>query len=108
MAVRQSTDGGDDLDQAVENFVLAVDVVVQRGRLDAQLAGEPAHRDRFQPLVVRNDQRDLQSPSQVQRRPVGDRARPTAHGSRLSCWFLVHWPTRHCRRAALDNLTPLE
>ena len=53
--------GGDDVDQPVENLVLAVDVVVQRGRLDAQLAGESAHRDRFQAFVVRDDQRDLQS-----------------------------------------------
>ena len=40
---------------------------------------------------------------QVQRRPVGDLGRPTAHGFRLS-----GGPSCSCRRPALDNLTPLE
>ena len=62
-AFRQSADcfgrldlGGDEVDQPVEDLVLAIDVVVQRGGFDPQLARQPAHGDGLDPLPVRHDQ----------------------------------------------------
>ena len=44
--------GGDDVDQTVEDLVLAVDVVIERCGFDAELAREAAHGDGLDPLAV--------------------------------------------------------
>jgi hypothetical protein len=46
----------DRLGHPVEQFLLVADMPVQRGRLDAQFGGEPAHRQPVQPHLVEQPQ----------------------------------------------------
>ena len=71
--------GGDDLDQPVEDLILATDIVIQRGGFDAQLAREAAHGHGLDPLAVPHGQGYLQRPLPVHGRPARRLSRPTAH-----------------------------
>ena len=42
----------DEVDDAVHEVALVGDVVVQRHRFDAELTGELAHRERFDPALI--------------------------------------------------------
>jgi hypothetical protein len=44
--------GHDVLADTIEQVFLVLDVVVERHRLDAHLAGDPSHRDGFETLLV--------------------------------------------------------
>jgi hypothetical protein len=56
----------DDLDHAVEEVVLARDVVVERHRLDAELLREPAHRQGPEAAFVCDGDRGTQHPLAAQ------------------------------------------
>ena len=51
-ALRRVDLADDEVDHAVEQFVLVRDVLVQRHRDDAQLLGQVAHADRVDPAAV--------------------------------------------------------
>jgi hypothetical protein len=55
-----------ELDDPVEQAVLALGVVVDRHRIDAQLRAEPAHRERVEALAIDEAERGLQDPSAVE------------------------------------------
>jgi hypothetical protein len=52
----------DDVDEAVDDVLLAGDVVVERHRLHAQLARHLAHRERVEAAVVGELERRLEHP----------------------------------------------
>ena len=56
------------LDDPVGDGVPGGDVVVERGDVDAELAGDPAQRDRVRPVAVGEAHRGLQDPFARQRR----------------------------------------
>src|SRR4051812_11305403 len=87
MAVRQSTAGvGGSISAATASTMpsrissFAVDVVVQRGCLDAQFACESAHGDGLDALAVCHGKRDAECPLEVHRGPVRHLGWSTAHG----------------------------
>jgi hypothetical protein len=57
----------DGVGQVVEQRALAAEVPVQRGRLDAQLGGQPPHGQLVQALVGQQLQRDAHGVGNLQR-----------------------------------------
>ena len=55
------------LDDPIEDLVLVRDVVVERHRLDAELAGEPSHAERVDPTIVGERDRGVEHARPAQR-----------------------------------------
>ena len=62
-----------DVDDAVQNVVLVLDVVVERHRLDAERLGELAHAERVDPAAIGQVDRGAQDafPGQCSERRCG-------------------------------------
>jgi hypothetical protein len=72
----------DRVDQAVEQGLLAGQVVVERHRLDAEVAGEAAHRHRLDPVGVGDRDGGREQAVPAQRRPRFPRRPPSPRGGR--------------------------
>jgi hypothetical protein len=73
------------VDETVEQGLLAGQVVVQRHGLDAELGGEAAHRQRLDPLRVRQGDRRRQHPLATERLPSRRCLHPVSQ-----LWFALY------------------